>query len=189
MWYRMCGLLIVSMLLCACGGLMPGSVPPTSPAGQTMPSVALTSTAFQEGDLIPKKYTCDGQDISPPLAWSGLPQGTKSLALICDDPDAPLKTWVHWVVFNMPATVKELPEGVPVQEKLAAGGIQGRSDFGKNGYGGPCPPFGTHRYVFKLYALDTELTLDGRAGKGEAVKAMEGHILAQGQLVGKYKRS
>ena len=147
----------------------------------------VTSTAFEEGGMIPAKYTCDGQDISPPLEFSFVPDSAKSLALICDDPDAPVGTWVHWVLFNLPAEIKELPENVPPNEKLSNGAIQGANDFRKIGYGGPCPPGGTHRYYFKLYALNTELNLDPGITKKELLEAMEGHILAKGQLVGKYK--
>jgi len=150
--------------------------------------IKVTSTAFEEGGMIPKQYTCDGTDVSPPLAWTSVPEGTKSIALICDDPDAPMGTWVHWVLFNLPADVKELAENVPLQKRLETGAIQGTNDFRKIGYGGPCPPGGTHRYYFKLYALDTELNLQAGATKRELLKAIKGHILAEGQLMGKYKR-
>ena len=151
-------------------------------------AIKVNSTAFQEGGIIPKQYTCDGQNISPPLAWDSVPANAQALALIADDPDAPGKTWVHWVVFDMPATTKSLPENVPPQETIAGGGKQGTTDFRKVGYGGPCPPSGTHRYYFKVYALDKELGLDNKATKDQVLKAMEGHILAQGQLMGRYKR-
>ena len=151
-------------------------------------AIKLISTAFQEGGIIPKQYTCGGQNISPPLAWDSVPANAQALALIADDPDAPGKTWVHWVVFDMPATTKSLPENVPPQETIAGGGKQGTTDFRKVGYGGPCPPSGTHRYYFKVYALDKELGLDNKATKDQVLKAMEGHILAQGQLMGRYKR-
>lgn len=151
-------------------------------------NMKLTSTAFQEGGMIPAKYTCDGANVSPPLEWSGAPQATKSFALICDDPDAPGKTWVHWVVFDLPASRKSLPENVPPQETLPGGGKQGMNDFKKIGYGGPCPPSGTHRYFFKLYALDAELNLDSKTTKDRLVQAMKDHILAQGELIGRYKR-
>ena len=156
------------------------------PGGTAMGTIAVTSTAFKEGGMIPGKYTCDDRDLSPQIAWTGIPAGAKSIALICDDPDAPAGTWVHWVVFNIPATVKELAEGMTA---LPAGAKQGINDFRKVRYGGPCPPGGTHRYFFKIYALDTILTLKEGATKSELLKAMEGHVLAQGQLVGKYKRS
>lgn len=153
-----------------------------------MMDIKITSSAFEEGGLIPAKYTCDGADISPPLRWEAVPEGTKSMALISDDPDAPMGTWVHWVLFNMPAETKELAENIPADETLPNGARQGSSDFGRIGYGGPCPPSGTHRYFFKIYALDAELDLAAGARKPELVKAMEGHIIGQGQLIGKYKR-
>lgn len=144
----------------------------------------LTSTAFQEGATIPKQHTGDGKDVSPPLRWSGAPAGVKSYALICDDPDAPRGTWVHWVLWNLPAEQQELPEG-----SLPKGARQGKNDFGKNNYGGPAPPRGNpHRYFFKLNALDTTLDLPEGATKQQLEQAMKGHILASGQLMGKYSR-
>ncbi len=148
----------------------------------------VTSTAFDSGGTIPKKYTCDGADVSPPLAWQGAPDSTKSFAVICDDPDAPMGTWVHWVLFNLPADTVRLPENIPPDEELENGARQGRNDFGRIGYGGPCPPSGTHRYFFKVYALDTKLGLAAGATKADVVKAMAGHILAEGHLVGRYSR-
>jgi Raf kinase inhibitor-like YbhB/YbcL family protein len=150
--------------------------------------IKIASRAFEEGGMILKQYTCDGDDVSPPLTWTSVPSGTESVALICDDPDAPMGTWVHWVIFNLPAAVKELPENVPTQKNLANGGVQGTNDFHKIGYGGPCPPGGTHRYYFKLYALDMALDLQPGSTKKDLLKAMEGHILAEGQLMGRYKR-
>lgn len=138
--------------------------------------------------MIPREFTCEGANQSPPLAWGSVPENTKSLALIVDDPDAPGKTWVHWVAFNIPASLKELPQNIPPQETIAGGGHQGTNDFPKVGYGGPCPPSGLHRYFFKLYALDTELPLDSSATKDQLLKAMEGHVLAEGQLMGKYRK-
>ena len=151
-------------------------------------SLRIESAAFTEGGLIPERYTCDGADVSPPLSWTSVPAGTGSLALIADDPDAPGKTWVHWVLFDLPAESKGLPENVPGEKAPAAGGKQGRNDFGKIGYGGPCPPGGTHRYFFKLYALDSRLDLEPGASKQELLRVMEGHVLAEGQLMGKYRR-
>jgi len=152
-------------------------------------SILLTSSAFAEGSSIPSKYTCDGDDVSPPLKWSGVPQGAKSLALICDDPDAPAGIWVHWVMYNIPAAITELPEGVPASDAVLGSARQGVNDFRRIGYGGPCPPRGSpHRYYFKLYALDTELALKPKAAKKDVVNAMQGHILAEGQLMGTYKR-
>jgi len=150
--------------------------------------VKITSSAFENEGMIPAKYTCDGADVSPPLQWESIPDGAKSVALICDDPDAPMGTFVHWVVFNVPADAKQLNENVPGDEILANGAKQGTSDFGRIGYGGPCPPGGTHRYFFKIYALDAQVDLEAGASKSELLKAMEGHIVAQGQLIGKYKR-
>ena len=139
--------------------------------------------------MIPRPYTCDGPNVSPSLKWEGVPAGTKTLALIADDPDAPNKTWVHWVLYNLPADVKGLIENAPKQERLAGGaGLQGKNDFGQTGYDGPCPPNGTHRYYFKLYALDAELPLAPGATKEELLKAMEGHVVAEGQLMGKYQK-
>jgi Raf kinase inhibitor-like YbhB/YbcL family protein len=150
--------------------------------------IKLTSPAFEEGGMIPEKHSCDGMDVSPALAWTSGPEGTKTFALICDDPDAPMGTWVHWVLFNLPANVNELPEAVPPERELESRAKQGMSDFHKIGYGGPCPPGGTHRYFFKIYALDTEVNLEAVATKSDLLEAMEGHILAEGQLMGKYSR-
>jgi len=148
----------------------------------------VTSSAFAEGGLIPSQYTCDGADVSPPLRWDAVPKGAKSIALISDDPDAPMGTWVHWVLFNLPPDTVELAEDVPPDETFPNGAVQGTNDFGRIGYGGPCPPAGTHRYFFKIYALDTVIDLPPGARKQQLLKAMDGHILAQGQLIGKYKR-
>lgn len=148
----------------------------------------IQSAAFSDGGAIPKQYSCDGRDVSPPLSWSGVPAQARSLALICDDPDAPRKTWVHWVLFDLPAETAELPEAVPAGETTPAGGIQGTNDFRKLGYGGPCPPQGTHRYLFKLYALDRDLKLPAGATKEQLERAMEGHVLDQGTLTGRYTR-
>jgi len=148
----------------------------------------LESAGFKEGQAIPKQYTCDGVNVSPPLEWNGVPKNAKTLAVICDDPDAPSGTWVHWVLYNLPADDMGLIENAPATEKLKAGGMQGKNDFGKIGYGGPCPPGGTHRYFFKLYALDAELNLKPGATKSELLKSMEGHVIAQGQLMGTHSR-
>lgn len=152
-------------------------------------SMQISSTAFSAGETIPKKFTCDGPDASPKLTWSAPPEKTQSFALIMDDPDAPVGTWVHWVLYDLPADTRELAEGVPKQEQLPNGARQGRNDFGKIGHGGPCPPPGKpHRYFFKLYALDTKLNLKAGASKADVERAMKGHILAQGELIGKYGR-
>lgn len=155
----------------------------------TKMTVQITSPAFREGQPIPKQHTCEGPDLSPALEWTGVPGGTTSLALICDDPDAPMGTWVHWVLFNLPADAKGLAENVAKKPVLDNGAKQGMSDFKRPGYGGPCPPPGKpHRYFFKLYALDTMLDLKEGAKKKDVEKAMEGHILARGQLMGTYRR-
>ena len=149
----------------------------------------LRSSAFRENELIPKKYTCDGSDISVPLTWSDPPQGTKSFALIADDPDAPAGTWVHWVLYDLPADTRELPESSSNQEHLENGAKQGKNDFGKIGYGGPCPPAGpSHRYFFKLYALDQTTGLQAKAAKQQVLDAIKGHMLGEAQLIGTYKR-
>jgi len=148
----------------------------------------LTSTAFAPGEPIPRKYTCDGEDISPPLRWSDPPQDTQSFALIADDPDAPVGTWVHWVLYNLPAETRALPQAVPPESDLSDGSRHGKNSWRRLGYGGPCPPSGTHRYFFRLYALDTVLDLKGGASKKQLLKAMEGHILGQTELMGLYSR-
>jgi Raf kinase inhibitor-like YbhB/YbcL family protein len=149
----------------------------------------LTSTAFSEGVTIPTKYTGDGQDLSPPLRWERIPEGTKSFALVCDDPDAPRGIWVHWVVWNLPAGQTELPEGVATTATLLGDARQGKNDFGKIGYGGPAPPHGNpHRYFFRLYALDRILELPAGATKAQLEQALKGHVLGSGQLMGMYSR-
>ncbi|MFB0564554.1 MAG: YbhB/YbcL family Raf kinase inhibitor-like protein [Candidatus Aminicenantaceae bacterium] len=150
--------------------------------------IKITSTAFEEGGIIPEKYTCDGEDISPHLTWSSVPEGAKTLALINDDPDAPVGAWVHWVLFNIPAFLTEIHENIPPERELENGAKQGMNGFRRIGYGGPCPPSGTHRYFFKIYALDTELNLEAGATKSQLLEAMEGHILGEGKLMGKYGR-
>jgi Raf kinase inhibitor-like YbhB/YbcL family protein len=149
----------------------------------------LQSTAFNAMGAIPQKYTCEGQDTAPPLAWSEVPAGTKTFALIVDDPDAPdpkapKMTWVHWVLFDLPASANALPEG---GKPLPAGAREGLNDFKRKGYGGPCPPVGRHRYFFKLYALDTQLELDAPT-KAQLEAAMKGHILAHAELIGTYEK-
>lgn len=148
----------------------------------------VTSTAFKDGGMIPPKYTADGANVSPPLTIKGIPSNAKSLALICDDPDAPRGTFVHWVIYNWPAKTGTLPENIPPKPKLANGALQGKNDFGNIGYGGPAPPSGTHRYYFKAYALDVMLDLKPGATKSQLEDAMKGHILARGQLMGRYSR-
>ena len=152
----------------------------------------LTSSAFDQGAAIPRLLTCDGQDVSPPLTWSELPAATVSLALICDDPDAPAGTWVHWVIFNIDPALPGLPQGVAREPgpKQVPGAVQGVNTFPWVGYGGPCPPprHGPHRYFFKLYALDAKLSLTARATKADLEKAMAGHVLDHAQLMGTYER-
>jgi len=148
----------------------------------------ITSPAFNNGGKIPLKYTCDGENVSLPLRWQNTPGNTKSFALIADDPDAPLVTWVHWVIFNIPAASDHLKENIPAKGLLPDGIKQGLNDFQNLGYGGPCPPSGTHRYYFKLYALDTLLDLEAGITKEELLTDMEGHILGRAELMGTYKR-
>ncbi|HTR80282.1 MAG TPA: YbhB/YbcL family Raf kinase inhibitor-like protein [Bacteroidota bacterium] len=157
--------------------------------GERKMEMKVSSQAFKEGELIPAKYTCDGENISPQVAWTGAPDSTKSFALICDDPDAPRGVWVHWVLFNLPADAKSLPENVSRRSTLNNGGRQGMNDSHELGYDGPCPPGGTHRYYFKLYALDAVLSLESGATKAQLLKAMEGHVLSEGQLMGRYTRA
>lgn len=148
----------------------------------------LTSAAFASGATIPSRYTCDGDDLSPPLAWQGAPAGTRAFALICDDPDAPAGTWIHWVIYDIPATETGLAEGIPPQETLPGGARQGVNSWGRVGYNGPCPPRGTHRYFFTLYALNTLLQLGPGARRDDLLRALRGHILAETRLMGTYAR-
>jgi len=152
-------------------------------------SLSISSSAFNEGDRIPDKYTCEGEDISPQLIWSDTPEGTKSFTLICDDPDAPMGTWDHWLIYNIPADSEGLSEAVPTNELLTDGSKQGLNSWEQTSYGGPCPPPGDpHRYFFKLYALDTMLTLTGDADKSTLENEMQEHILAEAQLMGTFSR-
>jgi Raf kinase inhibitor-like YbhB/YbcL family protein len=174
--------------LSSCGATpTPASAP--QEGGQTM-TFELTSSAFGQGETIPVKYTCDGEDISPPLRWSDPPEGTQSFALIADDPDAPVGTWVHWVLFNLPAETREVPEQAtpPAGSQGPNYVVDGKNSWKRTGYGGPCPPGGTHRYFFKLYALDTMLDLAAGATKEQLLQAMEGHILGQAEVMGTYSR-
>lgn len=151
--------------------------------------LAISSSSFAAGAEIPAKYTCSGADVSPQLAWSGAPSRTQSFALIADDPDAPVGTWTHWVLYDLPPATSGLPEGVSKVDEPPAGGRQGQNDFRKVGYGGPCPPPGKpHRYFFKLYALDKMLGLKPGASKQQVEQAMQGHILAHAEVMGKFKR-
>ena len=148
----------------------------------------LMSPAFPDSTAIPRKYSCDGDDVSPPLEWEGVPAGTESFVLIVDDPDAPGKTFVHWVIYELPGNARSLQENYPRQEVDSDGSRQGTNDFGKIGYGGPCPPGGEHRYYFKLYALDTTLDSDPGLSKQDLLRRMEGHVVAEAQLMGSYSR-
>jgi hypothetical protein len=190
--HRKTRLLVLLMLVAAVGCAQPRARQETlssTPAPQTSDgSIKLTSTAFKEGEPIPRQYTCNGVNVSPSLEWSGVPKSAKTLVIIADDPDAPSGTWVHWVLYNLPADNIGMVENLPATDELGAGGFQGKNDFGKIGYGGPCPPSGTHRYFFKIYALDSELPLKSGATKAEVEKAMEGHVVAQGQLMGTYRK-
>lgn len=149
----------------------------------------LSSAAFDAGGMIPRQFSCEGSDISPALKWTDPPAGTQSLALIVDDPDAPAGTWVHWVLYDLPASARELPEAMATDAELPSGARHGRNDFRRLGYGGPCPPPGpAHHYHFKLYALDQKLDLKAGATKAQVEHAMEGHILAKAELIGLYRR-
>jgi len=158
------------------------------PAVKGEKRMELKSAAFKQGGTIPPKFTCDGEDISPELSWSAGPSGTESFALIADDPDAPMGTWTHWVIWNIPANERALPEKVSAAGQLANGAVQGTSSFKKIGYGGPCPPGGSHRYFFKLFALDKKLSLKPGARKEDLLKEIKGHVLGEAQLMGTYKR-
>jgi Raf kinase inhibitor-like YbhB/YbcL family protein len=181
------GLLLTAALLTGCGGEEP--TPALAADEQDILSFEMTSAAFEPGGTIPQQHTCDGPDLSPPLRWAAPPEGTQSLVLIADDPDAPGKTWVHWVLYDLPPDRQELAEGLPQQETLIEGGVQGKNDFDKIGYGGPCPPKGKpHRYFFKLYALDIKLNLSPGATKSQVLERMSGHVLAEAELIGSYGR-
>lgn len=178
-----------------CAAVLAGAVPnaPATPKKGGIKPMELKSSAFENGAVIPERHACRGTDISPSLSWSGAPKGTKSFALIMDDPDAPPGVWVHWVVYAIPPTATRLPEEVPHIAVLPDGTKQGVSGgvsrFSELGYGGPCPPPGpAHRYVFKIYALDVKLGLPPKATKFQVEEAMKGHILARGELVGLYQR-
>ena len=179
--------------LVAAGLTLPGVTGGSAPAQSQRGNQAmfqLTSSAFETEGSIPSQFSCDGRNISPELSWSRPPAGTKSLVLIMHDPDAPIEGgYTHWLVYNIPAGVNHLPENVPNQDKVAGGGIQGKNDGGKYGYLGPCPPSGTHRYYFRLYALDRDLDAGAGASKASLEKAMEGHVLAKAELLGRYRRN
>jgi len=159
---------------------------PVSATKEVSMAFEISSPAFKKGELIPAKFSCNGNDISPALAWTEPPAGTQSFALILDDPDAPAGTWVHWVIFNIPTSARGLAEALPTDPKLSDGSLQGKTSAGSSGYHGPCPPSGTHRYFFKLYALDGMLSLSSNADKKELLAAMEGHVLANAELMGTF---
>ena len=185
------GLFLLRLTGVACGIAVLGMALPIASSQKGRPDMAFTisTTAFQNGGDIPKKFTCEGEDVSPALSWEGTPAGAKSFSLIADDPDAPVGAWTHWVLFDLPAGAKGLPENVAKVDQLPSGGKQGRNDFQKIGYGGPCPPPGKpHRYFFKLYALDRNLDLSPGATKAEVERSMQGHILATAELLGRYRR-
>ena len=185
----LCNGLLLSLLLapavsCGSSPSHPAEVHNSSPSG-----FRIASAAFKEGSAIPVRFTCQGEDVSPALAWTEPPAGTRSLVLIAEDPDAPGGVWTHWVVFNLPAQTRALAVNRPKQGQLPGGGLQGRNSFGRIGYGGPCPPPGkAHRYFFRLYALDSMLTLKAGAGKSDVLAAMKGHIVGHAQLMGRFKR-
>jgi Raf kinase inhibitor-like YbhB/YbcL family protein len=171
-----------SVAMAACAGNAP------APQREIGPTLSLSSSAFNEADEIPARYTCDGQDISPPLAWNEPPTQTQAFALIVDDPDAPGGTFTHWTIFNIPASARQLVENVPAVERLENGALQGNNDFGKIGYEGPCPPHGSvHHYRITIYALDNFLDLKPGASRKQIDDAMTGHVIAQGQLTGTYQ--
>lgn len=183
----LCGVLILFMV-CSCGKKEPDQINRAADKGVKKMSITVTSPAFKEGQSIPSKYTCDGNNISPELEWAGAPANTVCFALVADDPDAPRGTFTHWVLFNLPAVTTKLPEDVPTTPTLSNGAEQGANDAGKIGYTGPCPPSGIHRYYFKIYALDSKLNLKSGIRVHDLTTAMQGHILAEGQLMGTYSR-
>jgi Raf kinase inhibitor-like YbhB/YbcL family protein len=176
------------ILLLAVISIMISNISSTAAKVKKKMKLTITSSTFKNGEFIPSRYTCDGLNISPPLKFTGIPGQTKSIALIADDPDAPMGTWVHWVLFNLPKNTTQLMEDVPKDKTLDNGAKQGVNSGNNIGYAGPCPPSGTHRYFFKVYALDTVISLDSGITKAQLLSAIEGHIIADGQLMGKYAR-
>jgi Raf kinase inhibitor-like YbhB/YbcL family protein len=182
--------LVISLVACTVTPSTPIQISPTSeiqPTKEVDMSFEISSPAFAKGGSIPSDFSCAGRDISPALSWTEPPSGTQSFALIMDDPDAPMGTWVHWIIFNIPASTRNLTEGMTTDPQLSDGSLQGKTSAGSSGYHGPCPPSGTHRYFFKLYALDTILSLSAKADKKVLLAAMEGHILANAELMGKFE--
>jgi Raf kinase inhibitor-like YbhB/YbcL family protein len=181
------GLLMLVLLSAAAGC---AGDPGIYPAGDAEAVITVTSAAFADGGMIPTEYTCEGENLSPPLAFEGVPDGTVSLVLIVDDPDAPFGTYTHWILYAIPPGTRKLPAGIAVSGPLPGGGLQGKNAGGTFGYSGPCPPPGnSHRYFFRIYALDTVPTLPGTANRPAILAAMEGHVLATGELMGLYGRS
>ncbi len=187
--------MVIVLLLAGCSAAGPeesgqpsSAADVTSTKGDSDMSFTLTSTAFEAGGAIPVRYSCVGQDISPPLRWTEPPQATESLALIVDDPDAPIGTFTHWVMYNIPASVQELPEAMAADKELENGTRQGNNSAHQTGYKGPCPPSGTHRYFFRLFALDTKLDLPANADKKQLESAMQEHVLAQTELMGTFAK-
>ena len=166
----------------------PEQEPTPTTTAKEVKGMILTSTAFEEGKSIPVRYACDGDDLSPDLSWTAGPKGTAGYVLICEDPDAPVGMWIHWVLYDIPPATTGLAEAISPDEKLADGSLHGRNSWGKFGYGGPCPPGGTHRYFFKLYALDTLLEKEAGLTRSQVLKLMEGHVLAETHLMGTYSR-
>jgi len=179
---------ILALLLLGSCGSGGGNAARNETTGGTPMTMQLTSRAFSNDAMIPAQFTCTGEDISPPLAWSGIPEGTKSLALTVDDPDAPSKVFTHWVMWGIPPTEYGLTENVAPQPTLPSGARQGRNDFNKIGYGGPCPPSGTHHYQFHIYALKSTISLQPGASKQDLLDAMKGNVLDEGELVGLYHK-
>jgi Raf kinase inhibitor-like YbhB/YbcL family protein len=181
-------LVVLMMLAIALTGCRPAASTPSEGGDKAMTTFEITSPAFAQGQEMPKVHSCDGKSISPPLQWSNPPSGTRSLALIMDDPDAPRGTFVHWVVYDLPASANSLPQAVPAQPELADGTRQGNNGAGKIGYTGPCPPSGMHHYYFKLYALDAAPALAAGATKEQLLNAMQGRILEKVEMWGTYTR-
>jgi Raf kinase inhibitor-like YbhB/YbcL family protein len=185
------GLVLTGSTLAACGDDGdddPGTTSPDDDSGTTSPDMTLTSTAFAEGQAIPAEYTCTGDDHSPPLAWEGAPSDAQRFVLIMDDPDAPSGTWVHWVVYNLPGETRTLPAAIQSDDDLPGEAVHGMNSWRRNDYGGPCPPSGTHRYVFKLYALSAPLDLRPGATKSDVITAIENLVVAEGRLTGTYRK-
>lgn len=179
---------LFASLLVGCGdGDDDATIKP--PEGEEFMSISLTSSAFQDSKPIPTKYTCDENNISPPLRWSDPPEGTKSFVIVCNDPDAASGTWIHWLLYNIPGDTRSLPEAVSTAPNLADGSSNGKNSWNNSGYEGPCPPSSTHLYSFKIYALDIVLNIDAGANKEILYTIMDGHVLARGELTGTYSRS